>query len=145
VRSAAKKERRQYGQPGSGDVVSEGIDVLSTQLDQSETEVRCLTDELHCVRENAQIDALSGLLNRRGFDRELQRMVPKDGAIGGALALIMLDIDCEHCERRWTVFISNATDASHFPMDENPPIAHHLTQISAPALDHLADIRRPGR
>ena len=73
--------------------VSEGIGKLSVQLDQSKAEVRRLTDELHRVREDAQIDALSGLLNRRGFDRELQRMAPKAGALDGALSVIMLDID----------------------------------------------------
>jgi diguanylate cyclase len=73
--------------------VSEGIGKLSVQLDQSKSDVRRLTDELHRVREDAQIDALSGLLNRRGFDRELQRMSPKPGARDGALSVIMLDID----------------------------------------------------
>ena len=73
--------------------VSEGIGKLSVQLDESKTQVRRLTDELHRVREDAQIDSLSGLLNRRGFDRELQRMAPKAGALEGALAVIMLDID----------------------------------------------------
>jgi len=73
--------------------VSEGMGKLSVQLDQSKSEVRRLTDELHRVREDAQIDALSGLLNRRGFDRELQRLAPKAGALDGALAVIMLDID----------------------------------------------------
>ena len=73
--------------------VSEGIGKLSVQLEQSKGEVRRLTDELHRVREDAQIDALSGLLNRRGFDRELQRLAPKPDAQEGALAVIMLDID----------------------------------------------------
>jgi diguanylate cyclase len=73
--------------------VSDGFGKLSTQLDHSKGEVKRLTDELHRVREDALTDALSGLLNRRGFDRELQRLAPKDGARDGSLALIMLDID----------------------------------------------------
>ncbi|SPE34560.1 putative Diguanylate cyclase VdcA [Burkholderiales bacterium] len=73
--------------------VSEGLGKLSTQLEQSKSEVRRLTDELHRVREDSQIDALSGLLNRRGFDRELQRLFPNAGTQDGALAVIMLDID----------------------------------------------------
>jgi diguanylate cyclase len=72
---------------------SEGLGKLSTRLDQSKSEVRRLTDELHRVREDAQTDALSGLLNRRGFDRELQRLAPSTGTPDGALAVIMLDID----------------------------------------------------
>jgi diguanylate cyclase len=73
--------------------VSDGLGKLTTQLDHSQTEVGRLTEELHRIREDAMTDALSGLLNRRGFDRELKRMAPKDGAPGASLALIMLDID----------------------------------------------------
>ena len=73
--------------------VSEGIGKLSGQLEQSRSEVRRLTDELHRIREDAQLDELSGLLNRRGFDRELQRLAPKADAGDEALAVIMLDID----------------------------------------------------
>ena len=73
--------------------VGEGFGKLTTQLDQSKTEVKRLTEELHRIREDAMTDVLSGLLNRRGFDRELKRMAPKPGASEGALALIMLDID----------------------------------------------------
>jgi diguanylate cyclase len=73
--------------------VSEGFGKLTTHLDQSQSEVRRLTGELHRIREDARTDALSGLLNRRGFDRELQRLAPKDVAQDGALAVIMLDID----------------------------------------------------
>jgi diguanylate cyclase len=73
--------------------VSEGFGKLTAQLDQSKTEVKRLTEELHRIREDAMTDALSGLLNRRGFDRELKRMAPSAGAREGMLALIMLDID----------------------------------------------------
>jgi diguanylate cyclase len=73
--------------------VSDGFGKLSTQLEHSKDEVRHLTDELHRIREDALTDALSGLLNRRGFDRELQRLAPKEGAQDGALTVIMLDID----------------------------------------------------
>ena len=73
--------------------VSEGFGKLTTQLDQSNAEVKRLTEELHRIREDAMTDVLSGLLNRRGFDRELKRMAPKAGASEGTLGLIMLDID----------------------------------------------------
>ena len=73
--------------------VTAGLGKLSTHLEQSKSEVRRLTDELHRVRENAQSDALSGLLNRRGFENELQRLAPKDGAQAGSLIAIMFDID----------------------------------------------------
>ncbi len=73
--------------------VSDGFGRLSTQLDQSKSDVRRLTEELHQIREDALTDALSGLLNRRGFDRELRRLAPKEGAQDRALTMIMLDID----------------------------------------------------
>ncbi len=73
--------------------VNDGFAKLTSQLEHTKSEVRQLTEELHRIREDAMTDALSGLLNRRGFDRELKRMAPKDGASEGTLALIMLDID----------------------------------------------------
>jgi diguanylate cyclase len=75
--------------------VSDGFGKLTNHLEHSKDEVKRLTEELHRIREDALTDALSGLLNRRGFDRELQRLAPKDGlaAADAALALIMFDID----------------------------------------------------
>jgi len=73
--------------------LGEGFGKLSASLERSQAEVHQLTEELHRIREDAMTDALSGLLNRRGFDRELKRLAPAHGASEGALALIMLDID----------------------------------------------------
>jgi diguanylate cyclase len=73
--------------------VSDGFGKLTNQLERSTTEVKRLTEELHRIREDSMTDVLSGLLNRRGFDRELKRLAPEGTAREGALALIMLDID----------------------------------------------------
>ncbi|HEX4585801.1 MAG TPA: GGDEF domain-containing protein [Burkholderiaceae bacterium] len=73
--------------------VSDSFGRLNSQLEHSRTEVRRLTEELHRIREDATTDVLSGLLNRRGFDRELNRLAPRGTAPEGALALIMFDID----------------------------------------------------
>ncbi len=72
---------------------SQGFGKLATELDERKNEVRRLTDELSQLREDAQTDSLSGLLNRRGFDRELERMTSKDAAGSCDLAVIMFDID----------------------------------------------------
>jgi len=72
---------------------SSGFGTLSIHLDQTKGEVQRLTDELHRLREDALTDALSGLLNRRGFDSELRRLAPRQGSNDEALALIMFDID----------------------------------------------------
>jgi diguanylate cyclase len=73
--------------------VSDGFEKLTTQLEHSRDEVKGLTEELNRIREDATTDSLSGLLNRRGFDRELKRLTPGKASSEGALALIMLDID----------------------------------------------------
>ncbi len=77
--------------------MSDGFGRLSTELEGSQGEVQRLTQELHQMREEALTDALSGLLNRRGFNRELERLAPKlggeDGQALGVLSVIMFDID----------------------------------------------------
>jgi len=72
--------------------VSESFVRMTSQLDESRKEAQRLADELKAVREEACTDALSGLLNRHGFDLELERLVGRIGATQ-SLALIMLDID----------------------------------------------------
>lgn len=73
--------------------VTQSLGQLTVRLDQSRTEVHRLTSELHHAREEAHTDKLSGLLNRRGFDRELEQLGAKADAPIGVLTAIMLDID----------------------------------------------------
>ena len=72
--------------------VSESFVRMTSQLDESRKEAQRLAEELKAVREEAHTDALSGLLNRRGFDLELERLLGRGGA-NPSLSLIMLDID----------------------------------------------------
>lgn len=72
--------------------VGHGLDQVSRQLSESRDEVKRLNEELDRVRHDALIDPLSGLLNRRGFDRELARLAAAGGR-PGQLALVMIDID----------------------------------------------------
>jgi diguanylate cyclase len=65
---------------------------LTEQLDAGRGEIRRLTEELDRLREDALIDALSGLMNRRGFDREMQSLLV-DGKPDGPFSVILLDID----------------------------------------------------
>jgi len=65
-----------------------------TRLEDSQGEVRRLSDDLNRLREDALVDALSGLLNRRCFERKLQRFAEQSGSGAGCLSLILLDIDC---------------------------------------------------
>jgi len=77
--------------------MSDGFGKLSGELENSQSEVKRLTQELTQMREEAMTDALSGLLNRRGFTHELERLAPKlkdaDGRPVGRLSVIMFDID----------------------------------------------------
>ena len=75
---------------------SAGLGRLVGTLEQSQEEVRRLTDDLHRLRREAVTDALSGLLNRRGMESELARIAQDyagQGAGAGVLVAIMFDID----------------------------------------------------
>jgi diguanylate cyclase len=77
--------------------MSDGFGRLSGELEGSRSEVTRLTRELQRMREEALTDALSGLMNRRGLNRELERLAARfkdaDGRPAGQLSVIMLDID----------------------------------------------------
>ena len=67
-------------------------DVLSAlrgHLTATRGEVEQLRDELNRVREEVLIDALTGLVNRRGFDDRIQHFA----ASGNGLCLVLIDID----------------------------------------------------
>jgi diguanylate cyclase len=69
---------------------------LVSAFDRRQSDVDLLTEELHKLRAEAQVDILSGLLNRRGLERELERhhaAARANPGGAGALALIILDID----------------------------------------------------
>jgi diguanylate cyclase len=65
---------------------------FTDSLEKSQVEVRRLNEELDRLRQDALIDTLSGLFNRRGFDREFARMTHNTGP-DASLSLIMVDID----------------------------------------------------
>lgn len=78
-------------------LVNASIRVLHEKLDGSRQEVERLAQELAQAREQAQIDPLSGLLNRRGFDKTLGELINQFNNAGDAdrapVALLLLDID----------------------------------------------------
>ncbi|HUN91030.1 MAG TPA: GGDEF domain-containing protein [Burkholderiaceae bacterium] len=70
---------------------------LKERLDESRAEIETLRKEISRAREEALIDGLTGLANRRAFDRAIgDYAAPPPAAAGGAPvgpSLLMLDID----------------------------------------------------
>jgi diguanylate cyclase len=56
-------------------------------------ELRQLNVRLEETRRTAEVDALTGVHNRRAFDAFLERVVEFDGVTGTPAALIMIDVD----------------------------------------------------
>ncbi|MEZ5658561.1 MAG: diguanylate cyclase [Burkholderiaceae bacterium] len=74
--------------------VTSSMRSLNDKLQHSRDEVERLADELVKAREEAQLDPLTGLFNRRMFNQQLQAAV--DLVVSGeghALTLLMVDID----------------------------------------------------
>ena len=63
------------------------------RLDQQRKEIKRLRDELRRVREEANVDPLTGLRNRRSFERTLQEFFRDFKRYRYPFSLIMLDLD----------------------------------------------------
>ncbi|BAP87296.1 diguanylate cyclase [Burkholderiales bacterium GJ-E10] len=79
-------------QAGAGKM-GEDVRQLSGQLEQARNKIRSLTEKVDKLQSDVVTDALSGLLNRRGFNRELELASKRTGADAPELSLIMIDID----------------------------------------------------
>lgn len=66
---------------------------LEQQVLASRQEIERLQDDLVRARDEAVIDPLTGVLNRKGFDRELAALLMQPTGSDRAHCLIMLDID----------------------------------------------------
>ena len=63
------------------------------KLDQQRKEIKKLRDELKRVKEEANVDPLTGLRNRRSFERTLQEFFKDYKRYGYPFSLIMIDLD----------------------------------------------------
>jgi diguanylate cyclase len=63
------------------------------KLEQQTKEIERLRDELRKVKEEANVDALTGLRNRRSFERTLQEFFRDYKKFGYPFSLIMMDLD----------------------------------------------------
>ena len=72
---------------------------LQQKLDESQREINHLRDEVRRARQESLVDALTGLANRRAFDRRLAACLAADAAVlgrppvGAPVSLVMIDID----------------------------------------------------
>jgi diguanylate cyclase len=66
---------------------------LELQVNVSQQEITRLKDELTRTRDDSFKDALTGVLNRKGFDKRLTEMLAQPLPEGHTHGLIMLDID----------------------------------------------------
>jgi diguanylate cyclase len=69
------------------------VSTLKERLDTSQTEIEKLKQELTRVREEAMIDGLTGLMNRRAFDERIEAALAQLPEHSSGLCLLMLDID----------------------------------------------------
>lgn len=69
------------------------IDTLQARLEASQREAAELKQEVHRVREEALVDALTGLANRRALDRAFEACLAGVQEGGAGPCLLMLDID----------------------------------------------------
>ena len=73
--------------------MSRSIGSLGERLEASDREVARLHEALRRAREEASIDPLSGILNRRGFDAAMRRLLEETGRDATPFSVVMIDID----------------------------------------------------
>lgn len=66
---------------------------LESEIKFSQSEIERLQSELTRVRDESRIDALTQVLNRKGFDEKLASMLARPAPEGRLHGLIMFDID----------------------------------------------------
>ena len=74
-------------------VMQASVDALQEQVSSSQAEVERLRSDLERMREQAVRCALTGVLNRRGFDDQLQKMLATLPAAGAEHCVVLIDID----------------------------------------------------
>ncbi|MBK7952720.1 MAG: GGDEF domain-containing protein [Candidatus Accumulibacter sp.] len=85
--------------PGLADILrgtrdmQQAINTLRGRLDESTREAQQLRQEVVRAREEALIDALTGLANRKGFDRALSFCMQEASTDAPGPCLLMIDLD----------------------------------------------------
>ena len=66
---------------------------LRSRLEKSTANAKSLRQELRKTKQEARVDALTGLNNRRAFDIELEEVHEKFQTSGGMYCVLMIDVD----------------------------------------------------
>jgi diguanylate cyclase len=66
---------------------------LETEITTSVEEMNRLKEELTSARREAAIDSLTGIFNRRAFDRRLEELIEQVDGLDDVFCLLLLDID----------------------------------------------------
>jgi diguanylate cyclase len=69
------------------------VQALQLKVQKSQDEIERLRDDLVHARDEALLDALTGVLNRKGFDRQLAQLLAEQTGPDCSHCLVMLDID----------------------------------------------------
>jgi diguanylate cyclase len=69
------------------------VQALQQRVAVGQSEIDRLRDDLVRARNEALLDALTGVLNRKGFDRRLEQLLAGSAAEASSHCLVMLDID----------------------------------------------------
>jgi diguanylate cyclase len=78
---------------GRVSVIEEKMTEVVNDLNRSQTDVETLILELHRAREEAMIDALSQLNNRRAYEIGLEKFFDAAQVVNSPLSAILIDID----------------------------------------------------
>ncbi len=73
--------------------MQDAVQALQQRVLSSQSEIERLRDDLVRARDEALTDSLTGVLNRKGFDRQLAKLVAEPPEQGSSHCLVMLDID----------------------------------------------------
>ncbi len=99
--SAGSRELSDLGLEGQGSPAADAVaasmlqanEVLQERLAQAEQKLSEQLEQLQQQSDQARTDALTGLLNRRGFDEEAERCLKEQCENGEPASFLMLDID----------------------------------------------------
>ncbi len=72
---------------------SEQLVRVQARLEESEAQVKRMSEDLEQIRSEVYVDALSGLFNRRRFDASLESLLTHALAEHEPLSLLLIDID----------------------------------------------------